>query len=86
MFVWLVATLVPAGCVSLTPAEEHAVAEVRAIADDTARVYGVSRISVLVGSNIEGVGGGVLVQPGALSGGVDGARRANSLPGYERRV
>ena len=49
--------LVPAGCVSLTPAEEHAVAEVRAIADDTARVYGVSRISVLVGSNIEGVGG-----------------------------
>lgn len=57
VFVWLVATLVPAGCVSLTPAEEHAVAEVRAIADDTARVYGVSRISVLVGSNIEGVGG-----------------------------
>ena len=39
VFVWLVATLVPGGCVSLTPAEEHAVAEVRAIADDTARVY-----------------------------------------------
>ena len=56
-FVWLVAALVPAGCVSLTPAQEQAVAEVRAIADDTARVYGVSRISVLVGSNIEGVGG-----------------------------
>jgi hypothetical protein len=52
-----VAALVPAGCVSLTPAQEQAVAEVRAMADDTARVYGVSRISVLVGSNIEGVGG-----------------------------
>ncbi|HEY3099528.1 MAG TPA: ImmA/IrrE family metallo-endopeptidase [Methylomirabilota bacterium] len=57
VFVSLVAALVPAGCVSLTPAEEQAVAEVRAIADDTARVYGVSRISVLVGSNIDGVGG-----------------------------
>ena len=54
---WLVAALAPAGCVSLTPAQEQAVAEVRAMADDTARVYGVSRISVLVGSNIEGVGG-----------------------------
>ena len=56
-FVWLVAALVPAGCVSLTPAQEAAVAEVRAMADDTARVYRVSRIAVLVGSNIEGVGG-----------------------------
>lgn len=46
-----------AGCVSLTPAQEQAVAEVRALADDTARVYGVSRISVLVGSHVEGVGG-----------------------------
>jgi hypothetical protein len=56
-FVWLAAALVPAGCVSLTPAQEQAVAEVRAMADDTARAYGVSRIAVLVGSNIEGVGG-----------------------------
>jgi len=54
---WLATALVVAGCVTLTPAQEGAVAEVRAMADDTARIYGVSRISVLVGSNIEGVGG-----------------------------
>jgi len=54
---WLVAALAAAGCVSLTPAQEQAAAEVRAMADDTARIYGVSRISVLVGSNVEGVGG-----------------------------
>ena len=54
---WLAAGLAAAGCVTLTPAQERAVAEVRTMADDTARIYGVSRISVLVGSNIEGVGG-----------------------------
>jgi hypothetical protein len=54
---WLVATLAAAGCVSLTPTQQEAMAEVRAMADDTARVYGVSRIYVLVGSNVEGVGG-----------------------------
>jgi len=54
---WLIAALAAVGCVRLTPAQEHAVAEVRAMADDTARIYGVSRISVLVGSNMEGVGG-----------------------------
>jgi hypothetical protein len=53
----VVATLMAAGCVSLTPAQEQAVSEVRAMADDTARVYGVFRIAVLVGSNVEGVGG-----------------------------
>jgi IrrE N-terminal-like domain len=45
------------GCVTLTPAQEVAVAEVRALADDTARVYGVPRIAVLVGRNVDGVGG-----------------------------
>jgi hypothetical protein len=37
------------GCVTLTPAQEAAVAEVRVMADATPRVYGVARISVLVG-------------------------------------
>jgi hypothetical protein len=54
---WLVAALPAAGCVSLTPAQEQAATEVRTMADDTTRAYGVSRIAVLVGSNIEGVGG-----------------------------
>jgi IrrE N-terminal-like domain len=54
---WLIVALGAAGCVSLTPAQEQAVAEVRAMADDAARIYGVSRISVMVGSNMEGVGG-----------------------------
>lgn len=45
------------GCVALTPAQEVAVAEVRAMAEDTARVYGVPRIAVLVGENVDGVGG-----------------------------
>jgi hypothetical protein len=54
---WLAATLAAAGCVTLTPAQEEAAAQVRALADDTARIYGVSRISVLVGGNVEGVGG-----------------------------
>jgi len=53
----LTVALAAAGCVTLTPAQERAVAEVRAMADETARVYGVRRISVLVGSNVEGVGG-----------------------------
>src|SRR5262249_59015157 len=54
---WLIAALAAAGCVTLTPAQEQATADVRAMADEIARVYGVSRISVLVGSNVEGVGG-----------------------------
>jgi hypothetical protein len=49
--------LANAGCVTLTPSEQQAVTEVRAMADATARAYGVARISVLVGSNVEGVGG-----------------------------
>jgi hypothetical protein len=51
------AALTAAGCVTLTPLQERSLAEVRAMADDTARVYGVSRIHVLVGSNVDGVGG-----------------------------
>lgn len=54
---WLTVALAATGCVSLTPAQERAAAEVRALADETARVYGVPRISVLVGSNVDGVGG-----------------------------
>lgn len=46
-----------AGCVTLTPAQQHGADEVRAMADETARVYGVPRIAVIVGDNIEGVGG-----------------------------
>ncbi len=53
----LLVALALGGCVTLTPAQEKSVSEIRAFADETARVYGVSRISVLVGSNIEGVGG-----------------------------
>ena len=54
---WLAAVLAIAGCVRLTPAQQAAAAEVRVLADDTARVYGVSPVSVLIGSNIDGVGG-----------------------------
>lgn len=46
-----------AGCVTLTPAQQRGADEVRAMADEMARVYGVSRIAVIVGDNIEGVGG-----------------------------
>jgi hypothetical protein len=56
-FAWLIAALAASGCVTLTPAQGRAVAEVRAMADDTTRIYAVSRISVLVGSNVDGVGG-----------------------------
>jgi len=45
------------GCVSLTPAQQRGADDVRAMADEMARVYGVPRIAVLVGDNIEGVGG-----------------------------
>ena len=56
---WLVILLcsLTAGCVSLTPAQQRAADEVRAMADEMARVYGVRRIAVIVGNNIEGVGG-----------------------------
>jgi uncharacterized protein DUF955 len=53
----LLAGLMTAGCASFTPAQEHAAAEVRAMADDAARAYSVPRISVLVGGNVEGLGG-----------------------------
>jgi hypothetical protein len=46
-----------AGCVALTPAQQRGADDVRAIANEMARVYGVSRIAVIVGDNIEGVGG-----------------------------
>lgn len=49
---WLVS-----GCVSLTPAQRRGADEVRAMADEMARVYDVPRIAVLVGDNIDGVGG-----------------------------
>lgn len=53
----LTAALLAAGCVTLTPLQQQSLTEVRAMADDTARVYGVSRIHVLVGGNVDGVGG-----------------------------
>jgi len=53
----LTAALAAAGCVTLTPPQQQALAEVRAMADDAARVYGVSRIHVLAGGNVDGVGG-----------------------------
>jgi hypothetical protein len=49
--------LLCAGCVSLTPAQQRGAEEVRALADATARAYRVPRIAVVVGDNIEGVGG-----------------------------
>ena len=52
----LVCALV-AGCVSLTPGQQRAADEVRAMADEMARVYGVRRIAVLVGDDMDGVGG-----------------------------
>jgi hypothetical protein len=45
------------GCVSLTPAQQRGADEVRAMADEVARVYGMRRISVVMGDNMEGVGG-----------------------------
>jgi hypothetical protein len=53
----LVLSLLSAGCVSLTPAQQRGADDVRAFADATARAYRVPRIAVLVGDNIEGVGG-----------------------------
>lgn len=49
--------LLATGCVSLTPAQQRGADQVRALADATARVYGVPRIAVVVGDNVDGVGG-----------------------------
>jgi len=46
-----------AGCVSLTPVQQRGAEAVRAMAAEMARAYGVRRIAVLVGDNMEGVGG-----------------------------
>ena len=48
-----------AGCASLTlsPHQEQSLTEIRAMADETARLYKMFRISVLVGPDIQGVGG-----------------------------
>jgi O6-methylguanine-DNA--protein-cysteine methyltransferase len=53
----LVVCALAAGCVSLTPGQRRGADEVRAMADDMARVYGVRRIAVLVGDDMDGVGG-----------------------------
>jgi len=53
----LAVALLAAGCVSLTPAQQQGAEEVRALADATARAYGVRRIAVIVGDNVAGVGG-----------------------------
>ena len=53
----LCACALAAGCVALTPGQQRGADEVRAMADETARVYGVRRIPVLVGNDIDGVGG-----------------------------
>ncbi|HZP37726.1 MAG TPA: hypothetical protein VFE48_14675 [Methylomirabilota bacterium] len=49
----LVAACVLAGCSSLPPGERRSLDEVRAFADDTARVYGLPPIHVLVSHNPE---------------------------------
>ena len=49
--------LLAAGCVTLTPAQQRGADEVRAMADATARAYRVPRIPVVVGDNVDGVGG-----------------------------
>ena len=53
----LLVTVLVGGCLSLTPSEQRGADEVRAMADELARVYNVRRIAVLIGDNIEGVGG-----------------------------
>jgi hypothetical protein len=53
----LAVALLAAGCASLTPAQQRGAEEVRALADATARAYRVPRIAVVVGPNVEGVGG-----------------------------
>jgi hypothetical protein len=53
----LVVCALAAGCVSLTPGQQRGADEIRAMADEMARVYGVRRIAVLVGDDMEGVGG-----------------------------
>lgn len=49
--------LVAAGCASLTPPQETSAAEIRALADETARIYRVARIYVLVGNDVSNIGG-----------------------------
>ena len=53
----VVCAVLAAGCVSLTPVQQRGAEAVRAMADETARVYRVRRIWVLVGDHVEGVGG-----------------------------
>jgi len=80
---WLAVTLATAGCVSLTPVEQGAAAEVRAMADDTARIYGVSRIYVLVGGDVEGVGGTYQRGMLTLSTPMLGSPHRNSIVAHE---
>ena len=49
----LTACALAAGCTSLSPGESRSLDEVRAFADDTARVYGLHPIHVLVSHNPE---------------------------------
>lgn len=45
------------GCVSLTPQQQKSEAEIKAFADETAQVYGLPRISLLVGQDVASTGG-----------------------------
>jgi hypothetical protein len=53
----LLVTVIVSGCVSLTASEQRGADEVRAMADELARIYDVRRIAVLIGDNVDGVGG-----------------------------
>ena len=46
-----------AACVSLTPAQEKSAAEVRALADETFRIYKVPGIPIVIGAQVTGTGG-----------------------------
>ncbi len=45
------------GCASLTLQQQKSEAEIKAFADETAQVYGLSRISLLVGQDVASTGG-----------------------------
>jgi hypothetical protein len=79
----LALALALAGCVSLTPAQQRAADDVRAMADETARAYGVPRIALLVGEHVEGAGGSYrrglfTISPAALT-----SARRDSIVAHE---
>jgi hypothetical protein len=84
---WIVAglgiALTLTGCASFTPKQQQSAEEIRTFIADTARVYAVPRIYVLVGNDVSNIGGTYRRGMITVSTGMLASRHRDSLIAHE---